>query len=161
MQAKDIEEQLGGIIKKALALEESHKDDWFKVVKNMTWILMNLRQQEYFTDEKIVSMGLSLDEHNVDWISLVGKEGMTNYTHLLTSGHIVYYLKYWRNVYLYSNKGWEQFKLQYRYIYCHRTQKGGSSGTHSESGSKMKPLDFWFLRRLYWLTKGVEAKLSD
>jgi hypothetical protein len=33
-----------------------------------------------------------------DWISLVGREGMTNYTQLMISGHIVYYLKYWRNV---------------------------------------------------------------
>jgi hypothetical protein len=24
----------------------------------------------------------------------------------------------------------------------------------------MKPIGLWFLRRLYWLTKGVDAKLS-
>lgn len=41
------------------------------------------------------------------------------------------------------------------YIYCHITQKGGFSGTHGETGSKMKPIGLWFLRRLYWLKNGV------
>jgi hypothetical protein len=127
----------------------------------MTWILTTLRQREDLTDEKIIIMGLRLDEWTVNWISLVGREGMTNYTHLMTSGHIVYYLKHWRNFYCYSNQGSEKFNSQYRYIYCHRTQKGGSSGTHGESGSKMKPIGLWFLCRMYWLTKGVDAKLSE
>jgi hypothetical protein len=68
-------------------------------------------------------MGLRLDEWTVDWISLVGKEGMTNCTHLMTSGHIVYYLKYWRNVYRYIYQGWEQFNSKYKYIYIARGHK--------------------------------------
>jgi hypothetical protein len=100
----------------------------------VTVILRTLRQREDFTDEQIIIIGLRLDEWTVNWISLVGREGMTNYTHLMTSGHIVYYLKYWRNFYCYSNQRWHQFNWQYRYMYCHRTQKGGSSGTHGKSG---------------------------
>jgi hypothetical protein len=90
-------------------------------------------------------MGLRLDEWTVDWISLAGKEGMTNYTHLMTSGHSVYYLEHWHNFYRYSNQGWEQFNSQYRYIYFHRTQKGGSYGTHGELGSKMNSIGLWSL----------------
>jgi hypothetical protein len=71
----------------------------------MTWILTTLRQREDFTDEQIIMIGLRLDEWTVDWISLVGREGVTNYTHLIASGHIVYILKYWRNLYRYSNQG--------------------------------------------------------
>jgi hypothetical protein len=127
----------------------------------MTWILTTLRQREDFTDEKTIIMGLCVDDWTVDWISHVGKEGMMNYTHLMTSSHIVYYLQYWRNFYRYRNKKWEKFNSQYRFMYCQRTQKGGSSGTHGEPGSKMKPIGLWFLRHLYWLTKGVEANLSE
>jgi hypothetical protein len=94
MQAKDIEEKLGDIIEKAFLLEKSRKDDWHDVKKKMTWILTTLCQRKDFTDEKIIIMFLRLDEWTVDWISLVGREGMTNYTHLMTSGHVVYYLKY-------------------------------------------------------------------
>jgi hypothetical protein len=83
----------------------------------MTFILTTLRQREDFTGEKIIIVGLHLDEWTVNWISLVDREGMNNHTHLMTSGHIVYYLKYWRNFYDYSNQGWEHFNSQYRYIY--------------------------------------------
>jgi hypothetical protein len=150
---------LGAIIEKAFTLDKSRKDNWNEVTKKMIWILTTLRQREDFTDDQFVIIGLRLDEWTVDWILLIGREGMTNHTHLVKSGHIVYYLKYWRNFYRYSNQWWEQFNSQYRYMYCHRTQKGGSSGTHDESGSKMKPIGLWFLRRLYWLMKGVDAKL--
>jgi hypothetical protein len=98
MQAKYIAEKLGDIIEKAFTLDKSRKDDWNEVTKKMTWILTTLRQREDFTDEQIVIIGLRLDEWTVDWISLVGREGMTNYTHFMTC-HIVYYLKYWRNFY--------------------------------------------------------------
>jgi hypothetical protein len=115
---------LGGIIEKAFTLKTSHKDDWHEVTKKITWILTTLRQREDFTDEQIIIIGLCLDEWTVDWISLVGREGMTNYTHFMTSGHIVYYLKYWRNFYRYSNQGWEQFNSKYRYI-LPQNAKGG------------------------------------
>jgi hypothetical protein len=143
---------LGDIIKKAFTLKKSRKDDWQ---------LTTLRQREDFTDEQIIIIGLLLVEWIVEWISLVGREGMTNYTHLMTSGHILYCLKYWCNLYRCSNIGWEHVNSQYRYIYiyCHRTQNGRYSGTDGESGSKMKPIGLWFLRRLYWLAEGVDAKL--
>jgi hypothetical protein len=73
-----------------------------------------------------ITMGLRLDEWTVDWISMVGEEGVTNYTHLMTYDHIVHYLNYWRNLYRYRNQGREQFNSKYRYIYCHRKKKGGS-----------------------------------
>jgi hypothetical protein len=123
MQAKDIEERFGEIIEKALTLDKSHKDDWHEVTKKMTWVLTTLRQGEDFTDDQIIIIGLRLDEWTVDWISLVGREGMTNYTNVMTSGHIVYYLKYWRNFYRYSNQEWEQFNSQYRYIYIATERK--------------------------------------
>jgi hypothetical protein len=45
MQAKYIEEKLGSIIEKPLTLQQSCKNDWLKVVKKMTWILMTLHQR--------------------------------------------------------------------------------------------------------------------
>jgi hypothetical protein len=68
IQAKDIEEKLVDIIEKASTLDKSRKDDWHEVTKNMTWILMTLRQSEDFTDEQIIIIGLHLDEWTVDLI---------------------------------------------------------------------------------------------
>jgi hypothetical protein len=41
---------------------------------------------------------------------------------------------------------------QIRYIYHHRTQNGGSKGTHGGRSSKIVPLGLWFLRVLCWGT---------
>jgi hypothetical protein len=61
------------------------------------WSLITPRQRKYFMDAKIIIVGLQIDEWSEKWIDLVGKEGMTNYTHCHTSGRVVYYLKLWRN----------------------------------------------------------------
>jgi hypothetical protein len=142
-QAKVIEEKLAPIIEKALALQESCKDDWIEVVRKMTWILTPIRQREDFSDEKIIITGVHLEEWTVDWILHGGKEGMINYTHFMISGRIVYYMKYLSIFCRYSNQGWEYSNSKYRYVYCHITHNGGSSGTHDEAGSKMKPIGLW------------------
>jgi hypothetical protein len=160
-QARKVEQQLPAIITKALVLEGPKADDWVNVTTKLEWILTTLRQREDFTDAQIDTMSLMIDKWKLSWIALNGKEGMTNYNHCLTAGHVVYYLKYWKNVYRYSNQGWEYFNWQYRYVYFHQTQRGGSSGTHGESGSKTKPIGLWFLRRLYWLSKGVDGHIPE
>ena len=44
-----------------------------------------------------------------DWMDLHGRDGMTNYIHLLGAGHISKYL-YWQcNLYPHSQQGWEVF----------------------------------------------------
>jgi hypothetical protein len=141
-QAKTIEEKLASIIEKALLLEESRKYDWIELVKIMSWILTTFCQQEDFTDDQIIIFGLQIEEWTVKWISLVGKDGITNYSHCFTSGHIVYYLKYWCNIYHYSNHGLQYFNSQYSYVYCQRIKKSVFSGTHGEAELKMKPICF-------------------
>jgi hypothetical protein len=136
-RANKVEQQLPAIIAKDIVLEGSKADDWANVTTKLEWIITTLRHREDFTDAQIDTMSLMIDEWTVSWIALNGKKGMTNYTHCLTAGHDVYYLKYWQFFFRYSNQGWEYFNSQYRYVYCHQTQRGGSSGTHGESGSKM------------------------
>jgi hypothetical protein len=42
-----------------------------------------------------------------NWIAVFGNEGVTNYIHLLGSGHMKYFLKEFGCLYLYSQQGWE------------------------------------------------------
>jgi reverse gyrase len=41
------------------------------------------------------------------WIEVFGDEGITNYIHMLGSGHILYFMKKYGCLYLYSQKVWE------------------------------------------------------
>jgi len=51
-----------------------------------------LCQWQEFTDEKIVEFQNYVDLWFQDWIALWGVEGCTNYTHLLSSGHMAEYM---------------------------------------------------------------------
>jgi hypothetical protein len=59
------------------------------------------------SDEQIKDVELELNAWTDEWIAIVGKEGTTTYTHLMSSGHVVYYLRLCRNYYRYSNQGWD------------------------------------------------------
>ena len=43
-----------------------------------------------------------------EWLKLAGEEGVMNYIHMIGSGHIHFYLTRYRNLYKFSQQGWEQ-----------------------------------------------------
>ena len=59
------------------------------------------------TDEEIESFQCLIDGFYETWIDLFGLESITNYIHMLGSGHLMYFLKEYRCLYLYSQQGWE------------------------------------------------------
>jgi hypothetical protein len=60
-----------------------------------------------FTDSEIDILQKQMDKWTRVWIKLNNKEGITNYMHMLESKHVTYFLKRYRNLYRYSNQGWE------------------------------------------------------
>jgi hypothetical protein len=42
-----------------------------------------------------------------DWLDLLGAEHMTNYIHIIGSGHLTYFASKYRNLYRFSQQGWE------------------------------------------------------
>jgi hypothetical protein len=100
----------------------------------------------------VVLVQKQIDYFNDFWLELSHKEGMTNYIHMLYSGHVAFCLRKWKNLYRYQNQGWEHLNLQITYVFHHRTQHGGHSGNTSGRSLKTWPLGMWMLRRLYWLS---------
>jgi hypothetical protein len=49
-------------------------------------------QREDFSDEEIDAFGTHCDDCFELWVDLTGLEGMTNYIHMIGSGHMTYYL---------------------------------------------------------------------
>jgi hypothetical protein len=84
------------------------------------------------------------------WNELWGNEG-TNYTHMLSSGHITEYMLKWRNMYCFSKQGWEKFNHVFTTVYFRRTNHGGKK--HADSvKSKLLPIAHWLQWRLLWMT---------
>ena len=60
-----------------------------------------------YTDQE-----LTLFEHHSDhffqmWVELHGQQGVTNYLHMIGSGHMLEYMRCWGNLTKYSQQGWE------------------------------------------------------
>ena len=78
------------------------------VIDNYVPTFRILRLKRNLSDEDIA-------QRHVDvWFQLwtklhPGDFGITNYIHLLSSGHIAEYLKYWRSLYPHSQQGWGKF----------------------------------------------------
>jgi hypothetical protein len=120
-----------------------------RVLKDSDRDYENVEKRDYFTDQNIHETELKIADWSCKWLKLTGREGVTNYTHSLTSGHIVFFMKEWRNLYRLSNQGWESQNASIIYFYNHRTQSGGSAGKSGGSSSKTKPIGILFLRLLF------------
>ena len=68
---------------------------------------------------------------------------------MIGAGHLSYYLQKWRNLYRYSQQGWEALNSQIKTIYFRRTQRGGNKGD-GEFNSKVEPIGKWLQRSLFW-----------
>jgi hypothetical protein len=112
--------------------------------------LVILRQKREFVDEEIIMFQTHIDLWFQAWNELCGNEGCTNYTHMLSSGHIVEYMFKWQNMYCFSQQGWENFNHIFTTVYFRRTNHGVKK--HADSvKSKLLPIAHWLQWRLLWM----------
>jgi hypothetical protein len=111
-------------------------DHWRKLVEMAG-------QREDFLDEEIDAFDTQCDDFFELWVDLTGLESMTNYIHMIGSGHMTYYLREWRNFYRDSQQGWEALNVLLKNIYFRRTQRGGHKGDGKSRNSKLAPIAKW------------------
>lgn len=116
-----------------------------------------LRQKEDFTDDDIEAFQKAIDEWFQDYVAVHGLDGLTNYIHMLVTGHVAEYMIKWRNLYRHSQQGWEAFNSLLKTFFFRRTGRGG--GRHIRS--KLLPIARWLQRRMIWLTGITEEELRE
>jgi len=70
-------------------------------------VLQLLYLHRELMDEEIDPFQYLVDEFFGIWIDVFVEEGVTNYIHMLGSGHISYFCKKYGCLYLYLQQGWE------------------------------------------------------
>jgi hypothetical protein len=110
------------------------------------------RKHEDLHNEEILEFQRNADIFFRKWVDLEGYDGMTNYIHLMGSGHLSEYMFQYRNLYKHSQQGWEKFNALLKTFYFRRTQRGGSTGRGKTERSILRPIGRWFLRRLVWMS---------
>jgi hypothetical protein len=102
------------------------------------------------------------------WVNLYGTVHMTNYIHIIGSGHLTYFAKKYGNLYRYSQQGWEAMNQLLKHYYFNNTNHGGSYGNGGKSddgtyscstvcGDHCRPLMRLCQRSLMWKLGIAEA----
>jgi hypothetical protein len=145
---REVMKKISLIIDKSI-FDEDRKEKYKLCIQNYTNALNILRKKEDLTNDEIFEFQNEIDKFSNIWIELNQRAGITNYIHLLASGHIADFLMHYRNLYEHSQQGWEALNSMLKVFFFRRTTRGGGRG----DGSKVRQIARWLARRMIWLTK--------
>jgi len=76
---------------------------------------------------------------------------------MLSSGHIKYYMTTHRNLYKFSQQGWESLNAKVKLTFFNHTQRGGNFGKEGEESERsyLRAIYMAFQRKVMWIS-GVE-----
>jgi hypothetical protein len=120
--------------------------------------LIILGQKIDYTEDEISTFQKKIDIFANGWLELNGAQGMTNYIHMLASGHIAEYMRHWKNLYRHSQQGWEAFNSHFKSYFFRRTGRGGAGNKGLGVKSRLIPIARWLQRRMVWMS---QASVED
>lgn len=115
-----------------------------------------LRKSTDLNDDEIQTFQCLIDGWFNDWVRVYGKEGCTNYTHMLSSSHVMRYLEEWRCLHRFSQQGWEALNALIKSYFFRRTNRGGLSKNGTKK-SKLLGIARWLQRRIMWYSSHGDA----
>jgi len=120
-------------------------------------IMTTIQSHEDFSDADIINLSEKIRSFGDDWIAIAGLTGQTNYFHYLISGHVIHYLKIYRNYYRYCQQGWEALNSWIKTYFSHHSQRGGHG---AKNQSYLLSIYRHFQRSYAWRT-GVGAAFFE
>ena len=116
-------------------------------------IIEKHRDMVGFNDDDTIDLQRKFDIFYDLWFELCFKYDLTNYIHLLGSVHIIYYLKKYRNIYIFSNQARERLNNRLKMFYLQKSQHGGHGKYPSKVGTSYVCLMVrWIQCILIWNT---------
>ncbi|KAI2505580.1 hypothetical protein MHU86_8822 [Fragilaria crotonensis] len=115
-----------------------------------------LRKNTDYTANEIKAFQEHIDAWFCDWVAVYGKEGCTNYTHMLSSSHVMRYMQEWRCLHRYSQQGWEALNALIKSYFFRRTNRGGLTKNMAKK-TKLLGIARWLQRRMMWYSGHGDA----
>jgi hypothetical protein len=99
-----------------IGCDNLERESWYQVFCHLQNMFETMSQHEDFTDEELAVLKVYFDDFSDLWITLCVLDGISNYIHLIITGHLMYYLRKWRNFYRYESQGWEHLNSSIAYF---------------------------------------------
>jgi hypothetical protein len=109
-----------------------------------------LGQHHEYSDEDIEQFQTEVDHFMRGWVDLYRLVGLSNYIHMFTSGHFMWFMEEYRNLRKLRQQGLESMNDLVTSFFFQRTQRGGFTATNNHK-SKLLPMSRWLQRRLLWM----------
>jgi hypothetical protein len=122
--------------------------------------LLILRKDTDATREEITMFQHHIDLWFLGWVQVYGREGCTNYTHMLSSSHVMRYMQEWKCLNRFSQQGWEALNALIKSYFFRRTNRGGLS-RNSKNKSKLLGIARWLQRRIMWYSGNGDLLFCD
>jgi hypothetical protein len=137
------------LIVKSFPTVDANKDLLLRCFPRYRAAIIILRKNTDATEEEIATFQDHIDAWFQDWVKVFGKEGCTNYTHMLSSSHVMRYMQEWKCLHRFSQQGWEALNALIKSYFFRRTNRGGLS-KNSTKKSKLLGIARWLQRRIMW-----------
>ena len=148
------------IIVDVCVIDEGRKTLWMIALNNYRISMVLLRKKEDFTNETIAAYQCHDDKFFQAWVCLWQKEGITNYMHMIGSGHLANYLYKWNNLYRFSQQGWEAMNSLIKTFFFRRTSHGGGVRGASKK-SRLIPIARWLQQQMVFLCRVNEQEICQ
>ena len=111
-----------------------------------------LTMHRYLNSDEKDSFQDLIDDFFEIWVELFGEEGITNYIHILGSGHMLYFIEKYDCLYMYSQQGWEDLNNRCQAFLMQSSSRGGYGSGEGKGKSYTFPIVRYILRDLLWKT---------
>jgi hypothetical protein len=132
--------------------EREFKDKLAQACSKYAEAMKILTTHRAVTDDEMEEFQDLIDDFFEIWVELFGTDGMTNYLHLLGAGHVLYFLRKYNCLYVYSQQGWEALNSVCTAYILQNSSRGGYGSGQNKSKSYIFPLIRYIMRDLLWKT---------
>jgi hypothetical protein len=134
---------------------------WLTIADNLVPMWELIEQHIDFTENQLLKLHKRCNTFMCQWVDLYGHTHITNYIHIIGSGHLPYFAKQYGNLYRFSQQGWEALNQMIKHYYFNNTNHGGALGNGGKnqegkfgnkiiSGDHCLPLTRLCQRALMW-----------
>jgi hypothetical protein len=117
-----------------LCIPEDHQELTLSAVQHDLTAEEILSQHHDYSENDIHQLQDEADLFMMEWVSLYGNSGITNYIHMFTSGHMKWYMEEYGNLHRLSQQGFKSMNALITSVFFWRTQSGGfTSQTNPKS----------------------------
>ena len=133
---------------------QEERNDFNAVLGKYEDVLKFMNRRTFFDESTIQEFQSLADEYSAMWRNITGRDGQTNYEHIIDTGHLSHYFRKYGNLYRFSQQGFEAMMSRVKCIYHRCTSRGGHG---SKIRSHILQIVHFLIRSMLWNSGHGEA----